>query len=101
METDTTCGLCHQNQATTKVYSVKVCDPCFDRVDPLIRELARIVGPFADAAIVGRVRDIGEELERIGGMALMMDVSMKASESNRMVRGFVGKWWGGIGDWAD
>jgi len=54
-----------------------------------------------DTTPVARVQEIGEELNRIGGMSLMMDVSMKASEIYPRVRGFLGRWWDGIGEWVD
>lgn len=72
-----------------------------DRVQILIEELARIIGPGLDMTPVARVREIGEELNRIGGMNLMMDASMKASAINPRVRGFLGKWWDGVGEWVD
>jgi hypothetical protein len=37
----------------------------------------------------------------MGGMSLMIEASMKASEMNPRVRGFLGKWWDGVGDWVD
>ena len=101
MEAHEVCRLCGEDEATTKVYSVKVCGACFDRVQPLIAELASAIGPGFDTAAVPRVREIGEELNRIGGMSLMMDVSMKSSEINPRVRGFLGKWWDGVGEWVD
>ena len=72
-----------------------------DRVQVLIQELARAIGPGLDTSAVARVREIGEELNRIGGMSLMIDASMKASEINPRARGFLGKWWDGVGDWVD
>ena len=72
-----------------------------NHVDELTRELARIVGPGFDMGIVGRVRQIGEELNDTGGMSLMIETSMKASALNPRVRGFLGKHWDGIGDWVD
>jgi len=72
-----------------------------DRVNKLIEELARTIGPGLDTTPVARVREIGEELNRIGGMDLMIDVSMRASDMNPRARGFLGKWWDGIGDWVD
>lgn len=101
MEADDVCRLCGDNQATTKVYSVQVCKPCLDRVEVLIEELARIIGPGVDTTPVARVRVIGEELNRVGGMSLMIDVSMKSSEINPRVRGFLRRWWDGVGEWVD
>lgn len=72
-----------------------------DRVDTLTRELASVIGPGFDTSVVPRVREIGDELNRVGGMQLMMDVSMKASAINPRVRSFLGKWWDGIGEWVD
>jgi hypothetical protein len=72
-----------------------------DRVQVLIQELARVIGSGLDMSAVARVRELGEELNRIGGMSLMIDASMKASEINPGVRGFLGKWWDGVGDWVD
>jgi len=72
-----------------------------DRVQVLIQELARVIGSGLDMSAVARVRELGEELNRIGGMSLMIDASMKASEINPRVRGFLGKWWDGVGDWVD
>ena len=67
-----------------------------------MEELARTIGPGLDTTPVARVREIGEELNRIGGMDLMMDVSMKSSEINPRVRGFLGRWWwDGVGAWVD
>jgi hypothetical protein len=72
-----------------------------NQVEVLTTELARTIGVGSDTAVVGRVREIGEELNRIGGMNLMLDVSMKASELNPQVRGFLGRWWDGVGEWVD
>ena len=101
METDETCRLCRNNPATTKVYSVKVCGPCLERVQVLIKELARVIGPGFDKSALGRVREIGEELDSLGGMELMMDVSMKSTEINPRVSGVLGSWWDGVGEWVD
>ena len=72
-----------------------------DRVEMLIKELSRIIGPGLDTTPVARVREIGEELNRVGGMELMTDVSMKSSAINPRVSGFLGKWWDGVGEWVD
>ena len=72
-----------------------------ERVEILIKELARIIGPGFDTSISRRVREIGEELNKMGGMELMINVSMKSSAINPRVRSFLGKWWDGIGDWVD
>jgi hypothetical protein len=101
VEAHEVCPVCGDNEATVKVYSVKVCGPCLNRVQVLIAELARIIGPGFDTTPVPRVREIGEELNRIGGMSLMIDVSMKSSEINPRARGFLGRWWDGVGDWVD
>lgn len=72
-----------------------------NRVELLTEEIARIIGLGFDTSVVGRVREIGEELNRLGGMGLMLDVSMKSTELNPRVRGFLGKWWDGVGEWVD
>jgi hypothetical protein len=100
-EKELLCKLCQKNQAITKVYSVEVCKSCLDQVNILIQELARIIGTEFGTTVVRRIREIGEEVNRIGGMNLMIDVSMKSSEINPRVRAFLGKYWDGIGEWVD
>jgi len=77
------------------------CRPCLERVEALIEELARTIGPGLDTTPVARIGEIGEELNRIGGMDLMMDVSMRSSEIGPRVRGFLGRWRDGVGEWVD
>jgi PKD repeat protein len=74
-----------------------------EKIGKRTRELARIIGVGLglNSNIIERIREIGRELNQIGGMELMMKVSMDSSRLNPRVSGVLGQKWDGIGDWVD